>query len=326
MILPYVLRLVCLSFASFFLIYAALSLAAWIVAPSAIRLGESLKPRFAAHLLLVLRLSPVAVAAFIVSALCVPSYLWLEPDANAERVGIACCFAALLGLALWTLSLARVLRAISISLRYRRRCERESNATLVSNEQAPLLVVDTEDAVLALAGVIRPRVVVSRGVLQALLPHQLDAALEHERAHQFSRDNLKRFLLLLAPGIYPLSRGFAAMDRAWARFTEWAADDRAAAGDSRRSLSLAEALVRVARMGPCSPASLFISCLIEDGRDLFIRVDRLLGLEAPAEKAPRKMRALVAGISLVIAGLAVASMMRPATLYSVHRLLEHLIR
>lgn len=326
MILPYILRLVCLCFASFFLIYAVLSLAAWIVAPSAIRLGESLKPRFAARLLLALRLSPVAVAAFIVSALCVPSYLWLEPDANAERVGIACCLAALLGLALWTTSFARVLRAIFISLRYRRRCERESDGTLISNQQAPVLVVDTEGAVLALAGVFRPRVVVSRGVLQALLPHQLDAALEHERAHQFSHDNLKRFFLLLAPGIFPLSRGFAAMDRSWARFTEWAADDRAAAGDSQRSLSLAEALVRVARMGASPRTSLFVSCLIEDGRDLLIRVDRLLGLEAPAEKTPRRMRALFAGISLVIAGLAVAAMMRPVTLYSVHCLLEHLIR
>ena len=326
MILPYILRLVCLCFASFFLIYAAFSVAAWIVAPSAIRLGESLKPRFAARLLFVLRLSPLAVAAFIVSALCVPSYLWLEPDANAERVGIACCFAALLGVALWTISLARVLRAIFVSLRYRRRCEREGNAALVSNQQALLLVVDTERAMLALAGVIRPRIVVSRGVLQALLPHQLDAALEHERAHQFSRDNLKRFLLLLAPGIFPLSRGFAAMDRSWARFTEWAADDRAAAGNSQRSLSLAEALVRVARMRTSSRASVFVSCLIEDGRDLFIRVDRLLGLEAPAEKTPRKMRALLAGISLVVTGLVVAAMMRPATLYSVHRLLEQLIR
>ncbi len=326
MILPYILRLVCLCFASFFLIYAALSLAAWLLAPSAIRLGESLKPRFAARLLLVLRLSPVAVSAFIVSALCVPSYLWLEPDAKAERVGIACCFVALLGVALWVFSLARVLRAILVSLRYRRQCERESNATLIPNQQEPLLVVDTDRAMLALAGVIRPRVVVSRGVLQALSPHQLDAALEHERAHQFSRDNLKRFLLLLAPGIFPLSRGFAAMDRSWARFTEWAADDRAAAGNSQRSLSLAEALVRVARMVPSSRASLFVSCLIEDGRDLFVRVDRLLGLEAHAEKAPHKMRALLAGISLVITGLVVAAVMRPATLYSVHRLLEHLIR
>ncbi|MGB7024267.1 MAG: hypothetical protein WBD73_10760 [Candidatus Acidiferrales bacterium] len=324
MILPYVLRLVCLCFASFFLIYAGLSLAAWIVAPSAIRLGESLRPHFAARLLLVLRLSPVAVAAFIVSALCVPSYLWLEPDANAERVGIACCLAALLGVALWTISLARVLRAIFISLRYRRQCERD--ATLISHERAPLLVVETEGAVLALSGVLRPRVLVSRGVLQTLLPHQLRAALEHERAHQFSCDNLKRFLLLLAPGIFPLSRGFAAVDRSWARFTEWAADDRAAAGDSQRSLSLAEALVRVARMGASSRTSLFVSCLIEDGRDLFIRVDRLLGFEAPVEKAPRKIRALLAGISLVLAGLAVAVMVRPATLYSVHRLLEHLIR
>ncbi|MGH9709665.1 MAG: M48 family metalloprotease, partial [Candidatus Acidiferrales bacterium] len=209
---------------------------------------------------------------------------------------------------------------------YCRRCERESTPTVVSNEQAPVLVVDTDAAVLALAGVIRPRVVVSRSVLQALVPPQIDAALEHERAHQFSRDNLKRLLLLLAPSIFPFSRGFAAMDRSWARFTEWAADDRAAAGDSQRSLSLAEALVRVARMGPSSRTSLFVSSLIEDGSDLFIRVDRLLGLESSAENAPRKTRALLAGISLVIAGLVLAAIMRPATLYSVHRLLEHLIR
>ncbi len=116
------------------------------------------------------------------------------------------------------------------------------------------------------------------------------------------------------------------MDRSWARFTEWAADDRAAAGDPQRSLSLAEALVRVARMGASPRTSSFVSCLIEDGRDLLIRVDRLLGLEAPAENAPRKMRALFAGISLVIAGLLVAAITHPATLYSVHRLLEHLIR
>ena len=116
------------------------------------------------------------------------------------------------------------------------------------------------------------------------------------------------------------------MDRSWARFTEWAADDRAAAGDSQRSLSLAEALVRVARMEASSPTSLLVSCLIEDDRDLFIRVDRLLTLEAPAENAPRKMRALLACIYLVITSLVIAAVMRPATLYSVHRLLEHLIR
>ena len=202
MILPYILRLVCLTFASFFLIYAALSLAAWIVAPSAIRLGESLNPHFAARLLLILRLSPVAVAAFIVSALCVPSYLWLEPDASAERVGIACCFAALLGVALWTASLVRVLRATLVSLRYRRQCERESNGTLISHEQAPLLVVDTENAVLALAGVIRPRVVVSRGVLQSLLPRQLDADRMIPRAVENGSPIVPR-----QPEAFPLASG-----------------------------------------------------------------------------------------------------------------------
>ena len=326
MILPYMIRLVCLCFASFFWIYEALTVTSWIFAPSTIHLAYAMKPRFAARLLFGVRLLPVAVAAFVVAALCVPSYLWLEPDANAERVGIACCVSAVLGFAICVLSLVRVVRAIFISLRYRRQCEREGRATTISNEQTPALVVETEGAMLALAGVIRPRIVVSRGVLQALLPDQLDAALEHERAHQFSHDNLKRFLLLLASGTFPLARGFVAMDRAWARFTEWAADDRAAAGDSQRSLSLAEALVRIARMEAPAGKSLFVSSLIEEGRDLFVRVNRLLGLEPSTENTPRKRHTLLAGISFAVAILLLAAIMRPATLYSVHYLLEHLIR
>jgi Zn-dependent protease with chaperone function len=325
MILPYILRLLCLCFASFFLIYAALSLAAWTIAPPAIRLAESMKPRFAARFLLAVRLLPVTLGGFVVAALCVPSYLWLEPDANAERVSVACCTAALLGAATWTTSLARVLRAMFLSIRYRGKCEREGQRTRVSTDHAPIVVMETERPLLALAGIFRPRIVVSRGVLQTLSPDQFDAAIEHERAHQVSRDNLKRLLLLLASGFLPFSREFAALDRSWTRFTEWAADDRAAAGDSHRSFWLASALVCVARMGTAQRTSLVISSLIEDGRELSIRVDRLLRCEPPAENSHHALRALLAGISFVVAGVLVAIMVRPATLYSVHRLLERLI-
>lgn len=326
MILPYIYRLVCLCFASFFLIYTAWSVATWTVAPFAIRLGESMKPRFAARLLLTVRLLPAAFAAFVVAALCVPSYLWLEPNANAERVGIACCVAALLGATMWAVSLLRVSRAIFVSARYRRQYLRRERVTRASMHQAPVVVVESERPLLALAGIIRPRIVVSRAVVQTLSPDQFDAALEHERAHRSSRDNLKRFLLLLAPGFFPFARAFTVLDRSWARFTEWAADDCAADGDLQRSLSLAEALVRVARLGAAQPMSVFFSSLIEDGRDLSIRVDRLLGREPLPENPRRGRRALLTGISVLIVGILVAAMMRPATLYSVHRLLEQLIR
>ncbi|HVA71840.1 MAG TPA: M48 family metalloprotease [Candidatus Limnocylindrales bacterium] len=326
MILPYMERLLCLCFALFFLLHVALSLAARAAAPLAIRLGESMKPRFAARLLLVLRLSPAAISAFVVAALCVPSYLWFEPDASAERVGVACCAAALLGFALWGVSLVRVSRALFVSLRYRRQCERQGRLTRVSSGKARVFVVEAERPLLALVGIFRPRVIVSRAVLQALSPDQFNAALDHERAHSISRDNFKRLLLLFAPDILPFSCAFAALHRSWARCTEWAADDRAAAGDAQRSLSLAAALVRVARLGAATQMSMFVSSLIEDGRDLSMRVDRLLTCEWLPENPRRGLRMLLAAVSLVTAGILMAAMMRPATLYSVHRLLEHLIR
>ena len=118
----------------------------------------------------------------------------------------------------------------------------------------PVWTLNSPAPFLALVGVFPSRVVISSPVMTALSPsEQLAAALRHEAAHQVSRDNLKRLLLLLAPGLLPGLRGFDAIERGWARFTEWAADDEAVAGDARLSLSLAAALVRIARMGGTSP-------------------------------------------------------------------------
>ncbi|HEV2388524.1 MAG TPA: M56 family metallopeptidase [Candidatus Acidoferrales bacterium] len=322
----YLLRLLCLSLASFFLVHATLSLSTWLATPAAIRLAKRLRPRLAARFLLALRLLPAGAALFVVAGLCVPSYLWLEPATKPELVGFACWAAALLGTGVWGISIARGLRAVCGSLQYYRRCERAGReARLPSGGGSPLLVVEGEAPLVALAGVLRSRIVISRGVLRALSPVELDAVLRHERAHRASGDNFKRLLLVLAPDIFPFSRGSAALDRAWARFSEWAADDRAVGGDSRRSLSLAAALVRVARMG-APRREWLLSCLLADGADLSARVDRLLLGDCLQEKPAWAMRALAGTIAIVATGMLMAAILQPATLYWVHRLLEHLIR
>jgi Zn-dependent protease with chaperone function len=159
--------------------------------------------------------------------------------------------------------------------------------------------------------------------MSALSPRELAAALRHERAHQISRDNLKRLFLLLTPGILPFFRGYEALERGWSKFTEWAADDTAVAGSSRRSLALAAALVRIARMGASPQPTPLMTSLLGGAQDLSARVDRLLhSTPQPERKAP----VLIGSASLLLSCSLVAVVLQPSTFHSVHRILEHLIR
>lgn len=318
----YLLRLVCISLASFFLIHLAVALAVSLIAPSAIEAAGRMRPIRAARMLLALRLLPAAAAAVVVTVLCVPSYLWLEPRAASEEVGVRCLAAALLCLACLALAVARTWRAASRSIGYIRYCRIVGRRTCLGSESSPAWVVEGPAPFLVLAGIVRPRLVISSNVVAALPPEQLAVALRHEHAHRVSRDNLKRLLVLLTPDLLPFWRGFGVLDRGWARFTEWAADDRAVAGDSRRSLSLASALVRVARMGACPQTAPLVTSLLADNADLAARVDRLLR-DAPRAADERP------GVTLALAGTAalgclLGATLQPATLQLVHGLLEHL--
>jgi len=325
MMFPYLLRLLCLSLACFFLVHLALGLAITLVTPAAIRIAERMRPRRAASVVLALRMAPLGFGALLVVGLCVPSYLQLEPDTAAEPVGFECLAAALLGAAIWTISVARAMRATLKSLRYVRQCERAASKTRVAGEHAPVWVVDGMAPLVALLGLVRPRLVISRPVLRALSSEQLAAALRHERAHQKSRDNLKRLAVLLSPDLVPFAGGFRALERAWARFAEWAADDRAVAGDPRLSLSLAAALVRVARISAGTPSSCLVSTLLANGGDLSARVDRLLLAASQCAQPESGSPVMVAGTAFVLAGCLAGAVLQPGLLSSVHQMLEHLV-
>lgn len=325
MILPYFLRLLCLCLASFFLVHLVLALTVFLLAPAAIGWAERMRPRQAARFLLALRLFPWACSLLVVAGMCAPSYLLLEPAATREEVGWACLAAAFLCLASAALSAVRCWRAARRSLAYIRHCQMVGRPERLAGESAPVWVVEGSAPFLALAGIVRPRLIVSRPVVNALPERQLAAALRHEQAHQLSRDNFKRLLGLLAPDTFPMWRGFARLERAWSRFAEWAADDYAVAGDSQRSLSLAAALVNVARMGACPRTDPLITSLLADNQHLAERVERLLR-DVPAQR-PEERQSVLALIGTVVASvLLLPLMVQPATLASVHRLLEHLTR
>jgi hypothetical protein len=326
MTLPYYLRLLCLCFATFFVVHALCWLVIRSIAGSAVKIAGTMKPGVSARLLFWLRMAPAAATLFLVIGFCVPSYIWLEPDIASERVGFACLLAALLGAAVWVVALLRGLLSVARTAQYLRACHSNGVEKIVGHGAPPMLVLNGGVPLLAVAGVIHPWLLVSESVMNALSEEQKEAAFRHEAAHRVSRDNLKKFLFLLAPDILPMVSGLSNLERGWARFTEWAADDQAVDGDPERALSLAAALVKVAKMGVHPTPSYLLSSLVDDDLDLETRVDRLLREPAYAEKPLAPLKAFARNASLVIAGVAVTVLLWPESLGGIHRLLEHLVQ
>ncbi|HEX4545898.1 MAG TPA: hypothetical protein VH110_06020, partial [Candidatus Acidoferrum sp.] len=249
MMVPYVLRLLCICLAAFFLVNAVLSLFVSLASRAVIRVLEKKQPRSATRFLLWLRLMPSTLGFAAVLVLCIPSYLWLEPESVPERVGWVCLALVLLAVATLAFALARGVRALVTSARFNWTWQQAGRLAHLPGDHSNAVIVEKEAPLLALAGVFQPRLFISQGVFRALAPEELELALRHENAHRFSRDNLKRLLVLLAPNSIPFLPGFSLLDESWAKLSEWAADDEAVEGDSHRALSLATALLRVAQLG-----------------------------------------------------------------------------
>jgi len=324
--LSYSWRLLCLCCASFFVIHMALALATQLSARTAIRMAERMKASAGARLLFVLRILPMTLTVFAVLAFCIPSYLWLEPEAAGEKVGLLCFLTAVLGGLIWMLSVSRVIAAVRGTSKYMHRCEQHGRHVDVPGESSPALVLRDETPVLAVAGMVRPRLVISESVLQGLSPEQRDAAVRHEQAHRASRDNVKRFLMLLSPNVLPFVGSFSRVERSWARFTEWAADDQASGGDSDQALSLAAALVRVAKMGSKPQLSYLFSSLVSDDEDLRQRVDRLLRPQPKPGKPAEVLVPFLTGAGALMVAAATLVCVWPGSLSLVHQALEALVR
>lgn len=326
MVLPYYLRLVCLCFATFLVVHALSWLVIRSIAPAAVRVAGTVRPRLSSRLLFALRMAPSAVTLFIVIGFCVPSYVWLEPDIAGERVGYVCLLAAALGAAGWVVSLPRGFASVVRTARYLRACQRNGSETSGGQESTEVLLVKDDAAVMAVAGVLHPRLVVSQPVMDALSPEQREAAFRHEAAHRASRDNLKRLLFLLSPGVLPGVSGLSALERGWAKYTEWAADDEAVSGDQARALSLASALVRIAKLGVHQAPSYLLASLLDDDRDLAPRVDRLLRKPAYVEKPLQPLEVFARNAAFIVGGATATILLWPESLGGIHQLLERLVQ
>ncbi len=329
MILPYGLKLLACCAAAFFLVHGFAGFAICGAASKAIRFAERMPARRGARLLLFLRLFPASFSLLVVAGLCVPSYLLFEPRLTAERMNLLFLGAGLCGLAIWGVSIARGVYALKRSAAFAHSAEFAGRATSLEGDPSPTAVLSGGPPIFGLCGIFRPRVILSRDVQMALSPAEFEVALRHEKAHRISGDNLKRLLILLAPEVLPAARCFARMERAWMKLSEWSADDDATCGDLEAPLVLAQALIRVARLGVVPRSPLSVS-LVGDS-NLEERVNRLLLTEPGAaaqfswHQSFQSLCVCALGAFLLFALVALALKAWPPIFYAMHLALEQLI-
>ena len=298
--LPYLLHGTTLALAWFLIFNVAVTL---VIALLAARLTEretSASPGF----WLALRLSPAALSAVFVAAIFLPSYWRYEPREFVEGFDVTLTTLAALALAS---VVAGAVRGVLAWRRAARRTEewmRAARPLTIPGSAIPAFAIETAPPVMALVGVLRPRLLIAQPVIDALTGEELRAASAHEAGHWRALDNLKRLAMRAAPDLLSATAAARALERRWVAAAERVAD-RAAGESGSERCALASALVKVARLTP--PAASIadpISALL-DGGDITARVQRLLE-DAPPAKTRRAARwlAVPAATAALVLGYA----------------------
>lgn len=270
-----------------FLLHGATLSLAWFVAVNvattmAVMVTVSVASRSAARgarMWLCLRLAPAGVSLGFVLLIFIPSYVLYEPRQAVEGfdvtlTAVACCATAAV-----VPAIARAAGAWR-SARARAAAWLRTARPLALACDLPVFQLDTDAPMMALVGLRRPRLIVTRGIVEALTEPELAASVQHEVGHARARDNLKRLCIRAAPDFLGATAAARLLESRWVSAAEHAAD-RHGSRDSEMRCALASALVKVARLAPSlRPAGEPISTLV-DGGDIAARVRTLLDDGAP---------------------------------------------
>jgi BlaR1 peptidase M56 len=215
---------------------------------------------------------PVAPALAVAAALC--GWALVEPDPVPE-----------------TVPLSLILMSLPFALLFARAAVRGGQALIADGNPATATV-----------GLLRPRVVFSPHLAKALDDRQIEAALEHERAHARHRDPLRIWLAQIATDLqWPWPQARTRLQR-WLIALELARDDEARAVGIEGT-DLAEAIVASARF--CQKANPSMQAALSGERAaLKERIARLLH---PMSEDPKRREAtLISPLLALIPTLAVA--------------------
>lgn len=310
------LRCVVLSLAAFGVTHLLAS--ALLAVPSTpgkdVRQGES--PADRADRLLQSQVLPTAAAVFVLLFAAIGLFRFESRDGD-EVIGRVLSLAATLGASLLLLMVWRLARMRWQTARLVGTWLADATRLDLPDVKIPVFAINTGFPVVAVIGVLRPRLVIDQQVLRACNEHELAAILAHERGHVLRWDNLRRTLVTAVPGPW-FSRD---LPDAWRQATEEAADDLAAATAQDARFHLAAALLRVSRLAPADdhrsgwhhqlPAS-----ALYRGESVEHRVRRLV--DAPPS-LPRPRRHWTSVMAAVALGAAVVLQRE------LHDVMEHVV-
>lgn len=257
-------------------VFALTCLAVSPLIPLALRRMRSVAPSVRASTLLKLRWVPLSLA-LAASAITLVSFYFFEQRDAPESTGLVLQLLAALATAMWAVAMLKATVGFLATRRLVREWTAVASPITLPETRLPAFVIDHVFPMVAVVGIMRPRLFIARSVVEACPPAELRAILAHEQQHVEARDNLRRRLLSATPDLLawlPISRR---LREAWHDAAEEAADDAAGKlGDDGRVV-LAEALIRVARLasGRDLAHALPASALYR-GEDLERRIRRLL--------------------------------------------------
>jgi beta-lactamase regulating signal transducer with metallopeptidase domain len=317
MTLTYGLRLFCLLLVVAGLVDAALQLALSTSARFFLRQLDAAGSRRRERILYLVQVAPALLAIFLAGALCLPEYLRYEPTHEIEPVGWITLLLVAAVVIWFGTALFRGLRMTLRTLCFARLC-RQSGRVVRRSGSIPVLVLAEPAPPLGVLGFFRPFIVISADLLGAggLHSRALQVALDHERSHALHFDNWKLLFLCFLPRLHR-----DAWLWHWQHAADCAADDDAACGDGARSLSLAEALVRTARLVKPSRPLVISTALTSAETRLAVRVDRLL---RPRRVHRSAGNALLLGLALLAALAVGAATVATPWVYTVSERILHL--
>ena len=277
---------------------AAVASSAW---PAVRRRIAGRTPGDRARILATWRLAPAGAGAMLALVLGA-AFARFEPRDTTEDPGLLLAAGAAVTLGLAAHALTRAGRAARAGIECAR-LVRVCGRPLIHSDGTPLWVVETDYPVAAVTGVVRTRLVVSTRILRECTPVEIDAVLEHERAHVRRRDNLVRAAMLALPNPLSLTRAGREMQAQWSAAAEESADDHAAGQAPGARTALASALVRVARMARTPAPAWMPGLAFYEGTNLERRVRRLLEPRGLATRMPPRA---VAALALTVGAVGFA--------------------